>query len=122
MRWIEVNLKKQNPKLAQLKPGLFIIDINSEEDRIDALCRNWTFFHRFPVVMRNRHADMDCDNISAMDDYPVWIHFPGLKPRLWTPKILSKVASYAGTPMAMDKMTSNRTRFDFARALVRVKT
>lgn len=56
-----------------------------------------------------------------MDSAPVWIQLPDLPQRMWTSKILSKISSYIGKPLAVDKLTGHRTRLGFARLLIDVK-
>lgn len=58
----------------------------------------------------------------SFDTAPVWVQLPGLRPRLWTAKSLSKIVNFIGTLIATDRMTAQRSLLDFVRVLVEVNT
>lgn len=121
MKWVEVNWKSFAPAITQLKPGVFVFDFSKEDHRLSVLQRNWTFYHKYPMVIKPWDVDKKLDDIS-LDTTMVWVQLPGLPARLWSSKNLSTVVSFIGTPVATDRMTALRTRLDFARVLVEVKT
>ena len=106
--------------VSQIKPGLFLFDFFTEEERFGAINKNWTFYHRETMVFKPWNTEIPLDQV-CMDSTPVWIQLPGLQPRLWTSSTLSKIASFVGVPLATDRMTAQRTRLDYARILVDVK-
>jgi len=57
---------------------------------------------------------------SKMSQVPVWIKFPYLPLKCWTPRCLSKLASVLGKPIQCDKLTSTKERLSYARVLVEV--
>lgn len=121
VKWVGINWKSYNPKGTQLKPGIFVFDFETEEQRLQIIQRNWTFYHKYPMVMKFWDSDGDVEKIP-MNTAPVWIRLPGLKPRLWSTRNLSKITSFVGVPLATDRMTNQRTRMDYARVLVEVRT
>lgn len=120
-KWVDVNWKAFCPTITQLKPGIFVFDFLQEEHRSDVIQRNWTFYHKYAMVLRLWDADKRFEE-SSLNTTHVWVQLPGLHSRLWTPKNLSSIVSFIGTPVTSDKMTAQRTRLDFARVLVEVKT
>lgn len=62
---------------------------------------------------------MDVDKLDFVST-PIWIQLINLKWRFWTRKGLSKLASYVGLPITMDKLTKNRARLGYTRILVEV--
>lgn len=120
LRWVEVTWGNYKPHVYQVKPGIFLFEFKTEEDRLAVLGRKWTFYHKYPMQMKAWDGSTDLSNISFYY-IPVWIKLPGLHPRFWSPRNLSKLASYIGRPLAADHMTANRVRMDYALLLVEVK-
>lgn len=120
VRWIEVTWGNYKPHVSQVKPGIFLFNFHSEEDRTAVLRRKWTFYHKFPVQLKVWDGSTDFDKIS-FGYMPVWINLLGLHPRFWSTRNLSKLVSYIGRPLAADHMTVNRIRMDYARVFIEVK-
>jgi len=55
-----------------------------------------------------------------MTHVPVWVKFPNLPLKCWTPRCLSKLASVLGKPIQCDKLTSTKERLSYTRVLVEV--
>jgi hypothetical protein len=51
---------------------------------------------------------------------PVWVKFPSLPIKCWSPKCLSKFASIIGKPFQSDMLTSSMFRLSYTRVLVKV--
>ena len=51
----------------------------------------------------------------------IWIRLPNLKLYLWSIQVMSKLASVAGKPLFIDKMTAKRKRIAYARMCVEIK-
>lgn len=83
------------------------------------LSKNWIFYHKSQISLKAWEPDLDVDNVD-FESTPVWIQLPKLPWRFWTPKGLSKLASYVGLPIARDKLTTKRARLSYARMLVEV--
>lgn len=52
-RWVGVNWKAFNPKVAHIKLRVYMFEFQSEEDKIAALSRKWTFYQKSPVVIKS---------------------------------------------------------------------
>lgn len=52
LRWVTVNWAKFNPKLSQLKAGIFLVEFSTEEERMGVLCKNWTYYHKYSVIIK----------------------------------------------------------------------
>jgi hypothetical protein len=50
----------------------------------------------------------------------IWVRFPNLPLRCWTPIYLSKLASMIRKPIYYDARTANMTRLLYARVLIEV--
>lgn len=117
MRWISVNWARFSPKLSQIRSGVFLVEFQSDDDRLEVLCKHWTFYHNFSIVLKPWNPDKELDQ-QGLDSTPVWVQLPGLSARLWTSRNLSKIVCYIGKPLAIDRLTSQRTRLEYARVLV----
>lgn len=80
-RWVTLNWGKLAPKLSQIKAGVFLVDFQSEDDRLDVLCKNWTFYHKASIVLKPWDVDRELDQ-QGIDSTPVWVQLPGLPSRL----------------------------------------
>lgn len=118
-RWVQVNWKKYNPKISHIQPGLYLFELQNEEDKLEVLGRSWSFYHKSPVTLKEWDPNMDFENIN-FNKIPVWVQLPNLRSRFWPAKSLSKLVSYIGMPVATDPLTMSRTRLGFARLLVEV--
>nr|TKR79425.1 hypothetical protein D5086_0000272650 [Populus alba] len=50
----------------------------------------------------------------------VWIKFPNLPLKCWSPRCLSKLSSVLGKPIQSDKLTATKERVSYARVLVEI--
>lgn len=85
LKWAGVNRKTNTPRVSQLKPCVFLFHFNTSEMRDDALHKNWTFFSKYNVVFKPWEIDRKLDE-KYIDSTPVWVQFPSLPPRYWTPR------------------------------------
>jgi len=83
------------------------------------LCGGPYLVYGKPLILRPmfEYFDFSC---SEMTQVPVWIKFPNLPLKYWTPRCLSKLASVLGKPIQCDKLTSTKERLSYARVLVEV--
>lgn len=116
-RWVESNWKIYKPKISHVKPGVYLFEFQSEEDKIDVLSKSWSFYNKSRISLKAWDVDMDVNNLN-FDSIRVWIQLPNLKFRFWSYKAISKLASFVGVPVAMDKLTARRDRLGCARILV----
>lgn len=80
---------------------------------------NWTFRGQ-PLILQPWSPDLDLKKLDV-EKVPVWIQLPHLPLSCWTPKVLGKIASCIGKPLATDRMTANRERLTYARILVEME-
>lgn len=85
---VDTNWKSYAPKVTQLRPGVFIFDFEKEEHKIDVIQRNWSFNHKFSMVLKFWDVDQEVDKMT-MNTTPVWVQLPGLNARLWSTRNLS---------------------------------
>lgn len=52
---------------------------------------------------------------------PIWVKFPGLDFKYWSPKGLSKIGSLVSKPLMVDHSTEKKLGLNFARLLVEVR-
>lgn len=118
-QWAKVNWKQFNPKIVYIKPGIYLLEFQTEEDKLVVLGRRWSFYHKSPVTFKAWDPSLELDDID-FSKIPVWVQLPNLKTRFWTSKGLSKITSYLRIPITTDILTANRSRVNFARVLVEV--
>lgn len=72
-----------------------------------------------PLILRpmTEYFDLSCEQMSRV---PVWVQFPNLPLKCWSPACLSKIASVFGKPIQCDKLTSNLSRLSYARMLIEI--
>ena len=51
---------------------------------------------------------------------PIWVKFPKLALRYWSPILIGRAASTLGMPMYMDEATAIGSRVDFARVCIEI--
>jgi hypothetical protein len=62
-----------------------------------------------------KYFDFGTDEMSCV---PVWVKFPNLPLKCWSPRCLSKIASKLGKPIQSDQLTFNMSRISYAIVLV----
>lgn len=119
-KWVSVNLERVKPKLSLIKNGVFLLEFQTDEERMEVLRRNWSYFHKHTLILKPWSVDGPIEK-QENDSTPVWIHLPNLPTRMWTSRNLSKLASFIGKPLATDKFTGQRTMLNCAKVLVDIK-
>lgn len=114
-RWRAIGL----PTVHILREGIFLFDFTDVESRNRILENNWTFRGQ-PLILKPWTPDLDLQKMDV-EKVPVWIQFHHLPLSCWTPKVLGKIASRIGKPLATDKLTANRDRLAYARVLVEME-
>lgn len=102
-----------------MRPGVFLFDFNSEEEIMTVGSKKWTFYNRYPILLKPWNVDQGFEE-DVFSQVPEWIQLPGLAPRLWFGSNLGNITSYVGRPLVTNHMTSRRLRMDYARVLVEV--
>jgi hypothetical protein len=99
--------------------GWLIYQFNKVEDKFAILSRGLYLVFRRPHILRPIPQFF---NFSAEEMFrvPVWVKFPNLPLKCWTPNCLSKFANMFGKPLQSDRLTSTMARLSYARVLVEV--
>ena len=90
-RWKGIDI----PAVYLLREGVFLFDFTDLESRNKILENNWTF-RGYPLVLKPWSPDLDLQKV------PIWIQFPNLPLSYWSSKVLGKIASRIGKPLATD--------------------
>jgi len=113
------NVWKCKARLIIHESGWLVYKFQNEEDKFSVLCGGPYLVYGRPLILRHMSEYFDFSN-SEMSKVPVWINFPNLPLKCWTPKCLSKLASVLGKPLQCDKLTATKERVSYARVLVEV--
>ena len=113
------NIWKCEATLTICESGWLVYKFQNEEDKFFVLCEGSYLVYGRPLILHpmSEYFDFSC---SEMTHIPVWIKFPNLPLKCWTPRCLSKLASVLGKPIQCDKLTSTKERLSYARVLVEV--
>lgn len=52
LQWVGMNWKSYHPKVYHVKPGVYLFEFNSEEDKLAILGRNWSFYHKSAISLQ----------------------------------------------------------------------
>ncbi|KAJ6323972.1 hypothetical protein OIU76_011301 [Salix suchowensis] len=113
------NVWKCEATLTMHESGWLIYKFQNEEDKFSMLCGGPYLVYGRPLILRSMSEYFDFSS-SEMTQVPVWIKFPNLPLKYWTPRCLSKLASVLGKPIQCDKLTATKERVSYARVLVEV--
>ena len=99
--------------------GWLVYRFENEKDKLFVLYGGPYLVYGHPLILRQmtEYFDYSC---SVMTHVPIWVKFPNLPLKCWTPRCLSKLASVLGKPIQCDKLTSTKERLSYARVLVEV--
>ena len=113
------NVWKCEATLSMHESGWLVYKFQNEEDKCSVLCGGPYLVYGRPLILRSMSEYFDFST-SEMTQVPVWIKFPNLPLKCWTPRCLSKLASVLGKPIQSDKLTATKERVSYARLLVEV--
>ncbi|KAG5228958.1 DUF4283 domain-containing protein [Salix suchowensis] len=119
LKSIIANVWKCEATLTMHESGWLIYKFLNEEDKFSVLCGGPYLVYGRPLILRPMSDYFDFSS-SEMTQVPVWIKFPNLPLKCWTPRCLSKLASILGKPIQCDKLTATKERASYARVLVEV--
>jgi hypothetical protein len=106
-------------RLSIHESGWLVYKFQNEEDKFSVLCGGPYLVYGRPLILRPMSEYFDFSN-SEMSQVPVWLKFPNLPLKCWTPRCLSKLASVLGKPLQCDKLTATKERVSFAPVLVEI--
>ncbi|KAH0773408.1 hypothetical protein KY290_010545 [Solanum tuberosum] len=98
------------------KPPRLAKAIKRSEDPIDAGIYH---FDGKPFIVTAWSPNMDFSR-EELHSVPIWIKFPGLDFKYWSPKGTSKLGTLIGKPLIVDKNTERKAGLNFARLMVEV--
>ena len=73
-----------------------------------------------PLVLHQWTIDSKCEKDKLLT-IPIWVKFPNLPLRLWSPTLMSRLASTLGKPLYMDEATATGSRVDYARVCTEIE-
>ncbi|GAA0155286.1 hypothetical protein LIER_13048 [Lithospermum erythrorhizon] len=78
----------------------------------------WSFCRR-PLLLRPWVVGMPIDkpNVSKV---PVWVRYPSIPVECWNGEALSRLSSFIGQPLYVDRNTSEQIRMDFASMCIEI--
>jgi len=113
------NVWKCDARLTIHESGWLVYKFQNEEDKLSVLCGGPYLVYGRPLILCPMSEYFDFSS-SEMSQVPVWIKFPNLPLKCWTPRCLSKLASVLGMPLQCDKLTATKERVSYAHMLVEI--
>jgi hypothetical protein len=113
------NVWKCYARLTIHESGWLVYKFQNEEDKLSVLCGGPYLVYGRPLILRPMSEYFDFSSLE-MSQVPVWIKFPNLPLKCWTPRCLSKLASVLGMALQCDKLTATKERVSYARMLVEI--
>jgi hypothetical protein len=97
--------------------GWLVYRFTNIDDKLAVLANGPYLIYGWPLIIKAmpEYFDFGTDEMSCV---PVWVKFPYLQLKCWSPRCLSKIASKLGTPIQSDQLTFNMSRISYARVLV----
>ncbi|XP_077228341.1 uncharacterized protein LOC143861286 [Tasmannia lanceolata] len=104
--------------LIALPNSFFLFKFNLEEDCTKVLETSTTCGGR-ALILQKWYPGCALEKMK-LSSIPVWIKFPALHLKYWTPTGFEKLASLIGKPVYMDTQTAEASRLYYARVCVEV--
>ncbi|KAG5619842.1 hypothetical protein H5410_005060 [Solanum commersonii] len=106
-------------KIVMLKNGVVLVRFDTGLGKNEVIQGGIYHFDSKPFIVKAWNPDMDFTR-EELHTVPIWIKFPGLDFKYWSPKGLSKLGSLIGKPLMVDQNTERKTGLNFARLMVEV--
>lgn len=97
--------------------GWLVYKFNNVDDKLAVLAGGPYIVYRRPLILKSMPEYFDSSH-EEMTKAPVWVKFPNLPLKCWSPRCLSKIASLIGKPIQTDRITASMSRISYARVLV----
>ncbi|GAB2266564.1 hypothetical protein Dimus_037901 [Dionaea muscipula] len=99
--------------------GWIVFQFCNEQDLLGVLQLGHFFVLRSPLILRRMPTffDFSTANISIV---PVWVKFDWIPLQMMKKECIEVLASQIGNPVMTDKVTFNKTRWAYARALIEI--
>nr|TKR85165.1 hypothetical protein D5086_0000250180 [Populus alba] len=97
--------------------GWLVYRFKNTDDKLAVLANGPHLIYGRPLILKAmpEYFNFGRDEMSCV---PVWVKFPNLPLKCWSPRCLAKIASKLGTPIQSDQLTCNMLRISYARVLV----
>lgn len=119
-KFASLNWKVNCPDFSLMRNGIWIIKFLNAEDRSWVVENGpWLIEGMKPIALNEWEPGMKMD-WSSFDSVPVWTILSDLDPIFLSQHMLNVIGSMIGSPICMDKFTTQRKRLSFARILVNV--
>ncbi|KAJ6874258.1 hypothetical protein NC651_032927 [Populus alba x Populus x berolinensis] len=97
--------------------GWLVYIFKNVDDKLVVLANGPYLIYGRPLILKvmPEYFDFGTDEMSCV---PIWVKFPNLPLKCWSPRCLSKIASKLGMPIQSDQLTFSMSRISYARVLV----
>lgn len=97
--------------------GWLVYKFKNIDDKLAVLANGPYLIYGRPLILKAmpEYFSFGKDEMACV---PVWVKFPNLPLKCWSPRCLAKIASKLGTPIQSDQLTCNMLRISYARVLV----
>ena len=116
---IITNSYKSKALLTIYESGWLVFKFVHEDDKIVVLCRGLYLVYGWPLILKSMSEYFDF-SFADMTTVLVWVKFPNLPLKCWSPVCLSKIDSVLGKPIYSDMLTSCVSWLSYARILVQI--
>lgn len=107
-------------KIVMLKNGVLLIRFEAAVGKKEVIEGGIYHFDNKLFIVKAWAPEMEFTR-DELNTIPIWIKFPGLDFKYWSPKGLSKIWSLIGRSMMVDQNTERKNELNFARLLVEVE-
>ncbi|KAM3359372.1 hypothetical protein P3S68_019082 [Capsicum galapagoense] len=106
-------------KISMLRNEIVLVRFDHEDGKNAAIEEGIYHFDNKPFIVKAWSPGMEFTR-EELQTVPIWIKFPGLDFKYWSPKGLSKLGNLVGKPLMVDQSTEKKLGLNFARLLVEV--
>ncbi|KAL3839389.1 hypothetical protein ACJIZ3_023980 [Penstemon smallii] len=96
--------------------GWLVFKFMSDDDRNKVLNEGPYFIFGRPLLLKIMPKCFEFGD-EGVSDVSVWVNLPDLPLDCWNAKVLSKIVSKIGKPIATDKLTHTKERLSYARVM-----
>lgn len=105
------------PQVFLHNEGYFIFRFISEEEKVTLLQNGPYTFNNRPLVLKQWEPNFQMSK-EPLQVIPVWVRFPKLPIKYWTPRSLGRIASCLGKPVCTYKLIAKGDRVSYAHILI----
>ncbi|KAH0696218.1 hypothetical protein KY290_013576 [Solanum tuberosum] len=101
-------------KFSMLRNGIVLVRFDSAMGKDTVIEGGIYHFDNKPFIVKEWSPDMEYTRAELLT-VPIWVKFPGLDFKYWSPRGLSKIGSLVGKPLMVDHPTQKKVGLNFAR-------